>query len=158
MIILSFCNIYTNTILYTVEIHSPVYPLSWTPHLPPHPSFFTSMILSQVTLTLWGVKTPGQCYITWIIKYPFNPHPRQKLERHSYNQQTSVQPSFNVFLFFFFFKQSWHSLHSVLSHCPSSSSSSGWGGCGGTGKDMEASGVSWYAWGKFHGWAAALSV
>lgn len=41
--------------------------------------------------------TPGQYHIIWIIKYPFTPHPRQKLERHSYNQPTSVQPSFNVF-------------------------------------------------------------
>lgn len=73
------------------------HPLPPTIDLPLHP--WSSLSTFQVTM--WGVKTPGQCYIIWIIKYPFNPHPKQKLKRHSYNQQTSVQPSFKVFFFFF---------------------------------------------------------
>lgn len=103
MIILSSCYIYTNTILYTVEIHSPVCPVSRTRPLPPHPLYIHDqkhdpLRTSQFRITWWEVKTPGQYYIIWIIKYPFTLHPRQKLERHSYNQPTSVQPSFNVFL------------------------------------------------------------
>lgn len=86
--ILSSCNIYTNTILYTVEIHNPVCPLSGTLTL--HPSSFQwSKTWSTLSKSLWtvavcrGVKTPGQYYIIWIIKYPFNPNPKPKAKTNT---------------------------------------------------------------------------
>lgn len=64
MIILS-CYIYTNTILYTVEIYNPSVPLQWGTHQAPillyihNPLSVNPSAEQQVA----GGETPGQCYI-----------------------------------------------------------------------------------------------
>lgn len=60
---------------------------------------------SPFQFIIWEMK--GQFYIIW-FKYPFIPHPRQKLEDYSYNQRLYNPHSF-------FQKQSWHSfIHNRL--------------------------------------------
>lgn len=102
MIILSYCYIYTNTILYTVEIYNPVCPISGT--LNQHPSSLTPTIRSMIHSQKIPVQNNSvrgwrhQANITSyeLLNTPSTPHPRQKLIRHL--NPTSVQPSFSIFL------------------------------------------------------------
>lgn len=98
-------------LLYLYKYHSvhcrntqPGVSQKWDAHPQPKPLYVWSktwptLSKSQSRITVWGVKTPGRCYIIWIIKYPFNPTPKEKNQIcHSYDQPISVHPSFVVSL------------------------------------------------------------
>lgn len=172
MIIFS-CYIYTNNILYTVEIYNPHVPDQW--HIIPHtssvPSSMFQLIPKSRTNRSGRVKTPGQYYIIWIIKYRSSFKPtskgrnkwKEKPNQHLYIPRASQSLE----------KQSWQSFHSTSSHCLRSSSNVGGGGGSsiqpqwrrgerkqkGTQRPEKC---SWYTgggegWG-FHSWAAVLGT
>lgn len=106
MIILS-CYIYTNTILYTVEIQQPRrrYPTSGGTQLPSILRYIQDQKLSQFRIMSWEVKTPSQYYIIW-IKYPLTPHPKAKTKTPLV-QAISICTTLCVF---FFLNNQFHSL------------------------------------------------
>lgn len=91
MIIFS-CYIYTNNILYTVEIYNPHVPDQW--HIIPHtssvPSSMFQLIPKSRTNRSGRVKTPGQYYIIWIIKYRSSFKPTSKGRNEWKNKTTNI--------------------------------------------------------------------